>query len=278
MDNNIESLLSTLEFLHNIGAQDSIAQQAQNKYDMRIVEAVTQKKNEFSNTTKENQQQHVSHSRIVNSIAPSVKNNNSYVAEAKQIASKAESLQELKVLIEKFNGCALKNTAMNTVFADGQPNADIMLIGEAPGADEDKKGLPFVGVSGQLLDKAFAAIGYSRKKNIYISNVIPWRPPGNRTPTAEEIAMCYPFIERHIYLIKPKLCILVGGTAVKAILQTQEGISKIRGKWLDYSVYDHNMKITAVFHPAYLLRSPGQKKHMWLDLLKIKHYVNSELR
>lgn len=150
-----------------------------------------------------------------------------------------------------------------------------MLIGEAPGADEDRQGKPFVGMSGQLLTKAFECAGFERQKDLYISNTIFWRPPGNRQPTQQELEACFPFTQRHIELINPKVLILVGGTAVKALLKTNEGITKLHGKWLQYISPELSQPIPtmAIYHPAYLLRSPGRKKELWMDLLKIKELV-----
>ena len=174
-----------------------------------------------------------------------------------------------------FEGCSLKLTATNMVFADGNPQAKIMVVGEAPGADEDKQGLPFVGLSGQLLDRMLATIGLSRKENLYISNIVPWRPPGNRQPTTQEIALCQPFIERHIELINPKILILVGGISAKTILRSSEGIMKLRGQWHTFQTAQLRdpIKTIATFHPAFLLRSPGQKAQVWADLLLVKKYV-----
>lgn len=183
----------------------------------------------------------------------------------------AQTLAELKSALMTFEGCALKYTATNLVFGDGNPQARIMLIGEAPGADEDRQGLPFVGQSGQLLDKMFATIGLTRK-NFYITNIIPWRPPGNRQPTPAEAEACLPFVRRHIDLVSPDFLILVGGTATKTLLGGREGIMRLRGNWKDYtSEAGKKIKVMAIFHPAYLLRSPGQKREVWLDLIKIKH-------
>jgi DNA polymerase len=186
------------------------------------------------------------------------------------------TLSDLKAKIEAFEGCPLKLTAMNTVFADGNPHASVMLVGEAPGADEDRQGLPFVGVSGQLLDKMFKTIGLDRT-TFYISNILPWRPPGNRTPTTAEISVCVPFIQRHIELIKPKILIFVGGTAVKALLRRAEGIVKLRGQLFEYQSPGLKDPIPslAMYHPAYLLRSPGQKREAWKDLLLIKKTLQS---
>jgi uracil-DNA glycosylase len=186
-------------------------------------------------------------------------------------AQSAQTLEELKAALMAFEGCALKYTATNLVFGDGNPKARVMLIGEAPGADEDRQGLPFVGQSGQLLDKMFAAIGLTRKE-FYITNIIPWRPPGNRQPTPAEADACLPFLRRHIDLVSPDFLILVGGTATKTLLGNRDGIMRLRGSWKDYtSEAGKKIKVIAIFHPAYLLRSPGQKRELWLDLIKIKH-------
>lgn len=185
-------------------------------------------------------------------------------------AYKCKTLDELKQAVIDFKGCALKATALNTVFADGNIKADVMLIGEAPGAEEDAQGLPFVGQSGQLLNKILLSIGLTRE-NVYIANIVPWRPPGNRTPTTEEIALCQPFIEKHIELINPKFLVLVGGISAKTILKTNEGVSKLRGKLTTYeSLSGRNINCIATFHPAYLMRSPGQKAQVWLDFLLLK--------
>lgn len=185
--------------------------------------------------------------------------------------SHIQALENLRKSIENFEGCALKKTALNLVFSDGNPKAQIMLIGEAPGADEDRQGKPFVGMSGQLLTRAFQSAGFEREKDLYISNSIFWRPPGNRQPTSQELDACWPFTQRHIELINPKVLILVGSTAVKSVLKTTEGITKIRGQWMEYNSPGLPAPISAmaIYHPAYLLRSPGRKKEFWLDLLKI---------
>lgn len=189
-------------------------------------------------------------------------------------AYNCNTLEELKNVMLSFNGCSLKKTALNTVFCDGNPKADVMLVGEAPGADEDAQGLPFVGQSGQLLNKVFKSIGLDRSK-LYISNILPWRPPGNRTPTNEEIAICQPFIEQHIHLIKPKLLIFLGGVSAKTLLKTTEGITKLRGRFQEYKTYQgESISAFATYHPAYLLRSPGQKAQVWQDMLKIKLYLS----
>ena len=182
-----------------------------------------------------------------------------------------KTLEELRALLYEFEGSPLKKTATNMVFADGNPKAQTMVIGEAPGAEEDLKGLPFVGQSGQLLDRAFKAIGLDRS-HMYITNILPWRPPGNRQPTPQETALFLPFVERHIELISPQFLILAGGTAAKTLLKSSEGIVRLRGKWHMYHTSGLPLPVhaMAIFHPAYLLRSPGQKKFVWLDLLRLQ--------
>ncbi|MBD0415876.1 uracil-DNA glycosylase [Oryzicola mucosus] len=189
---------------------------------------------------------------------------------ARELAAKASSLEELREIVSGFDGCNLKFTAKNTVFADGNPEADLMLVGEAPGRDEDIEGRPFVGRSGQLLDRILAAIGRDRTQ-VYISNVIPWRPPGNRTPTPHETEICRPFIERHIALVKPKVLVTLGGSSAKVLLNTSEGVLRLRGNWRQH-VTAENVTIPAMptLHPAYLLRNPAHKKLTWRDFLEVK--------
>jgi DNA polymerase len=202
--------------------------------------------------------------------APAIGNGDG--ASAHALAAAANSLPELRDALARFDGCALKRTATNLVFADGNPAARVMFIGEAPGADEDRQGLPFVGVSGQLLDRMLAAIGLSRKTNAYISNVLFWRPPGNRSPTPAEIAACLPFVERHVELLDPAVLVLVGGIAAKTMLARSEGIMRLRGRWFTYETPRMSRPIPtiATYHPAYLLRSPGQKRDAWRDMLEIQ--------
>lgn len=192
------------------------------------------------------------------------------VEDARMLAQRATTIAELEAAIRGFEGCALKRTAKNTVFADGVPGAPVMVVGEAPGADEDRLGKPFVGVSGQLLDRMFDAIGMSRERNLYITNILFWRPPGNRTPTLAEQAMCLAFTRRHIELARPKLVVLAGGTAAKAVLDTTEGIMKLRGKWTMLKLDDGTeVPVLPTFHPAYLLRTPASKRQSWWDLLAV---------
>ncbi|HEX3500611.1 MAG TPA: uracil-DNA glycosylase [Stellaceae bacterium] len=187
------------------------------------------------------------------------------------LANAAATLEELGRAVAAFEGCALRQTATNTVFADGNPAARLMLIGEAPGGEEDRLGKPFVGRSGQLLDRMLAAIGIDRTA-AYITNVLYWRPPGNRKPTPAEIAACLPFVQRHIALVRPAVLVLCGGTAASTLLGTTEGITKLRGRWFDLAVdgLDRPVKTIATYHPSYLLRSPERKREAWRDLLTIQ--------
>ena len=189
---------------------------------------------------------------------------------AEDRAAAATTLAELRAAIESFGECGLKRTAMNTVFCDGNPEAGLMLVGEAPGADEDRQGKPFVGASGKLLDRMMAALGLARQTDYYISNILPWRPPGNRKPTPVEQAMCLPFIKRHIELVAPKVIVLLGGVAASAILDTTQGITRLRGKWHQLDVAGQQIPAMPTFHPAYLLRQPRSKREAWHDLLEIK--------
>ncbi|MDR2157998.1 MAG: uracil-DNA glycosylase [Holosporaceae bacterium] len=177
----------------------------------------------------------------------------------------ASTLAELKEVISKVD-ISLKKCALNMVFGVGNEKADILLLGEAPGAEEDKQGIPFVGQSGQLLDKILAAVGLDRTK-VYITNILPWRPPGNRTPSNQEIDLFRPYVLKHISLINPKIVVCLGGTAAKALLQTTVGIMQLRGKWT--KVDGLSARIIPTFHPAYLLRSPSQKREVWLDFLNV---------
>jgi len=193
----------------------------------------------------------------------------SVVRSARDLAEGADSLDALRDAMAGFTGCNLYRTAKNMVFSDGNPEARIMLIGEAPGRDEDLQGLPFVGRSGQLLDKMLRAIGLDRT-SVYITNVIPWRPPGNRTPTSAEVEICRPFIERHMELVKPDLVVMIGGSSASMLLQTREGILKLRGHWKELKISNKQVDAIAILHPAYLLRQPAQKRLAWHDLLKIR--------
>jgi len=191
------------------------------------------------------------------------------ILSAREAARTAPTLEGLRELLENFDGCALRATATRLVFADGNPKSRIMFVGEAPGRDEDIEGLPFVGRSGKLLDRMMAAIGLDRS-TVYIANVIPWRPPGNRTPTPQETQICLPFIQRQIELVNPDVMVTLGNPSTQALLGTREGIMRTRGKWMEYDTGTRTIRAMATFHPAYLLRSPSYKRLAWQDLRAIR--------
>ncbi len=199
------------------------------------------------------------------------------IQSAYSLADHADSVAELHAALETFDGCALKKTATNLVFTDGSPDGRIVFVGEAPGAEEDRQGLPFVGPSGKLMDRMLASIGLDRTQ-VLITNTVFWRPPGNRSPTTQEIAICLPFLERLIELVDPEILVAVGGPASSALLAQSQGITKLRGKWFSYATPKMSRPIpaTAFFHPAYLLRSPGQKREAWRDLLAIRKQLDGE--
>src|SRR5438552_2795263 len=190
------------------------------------------------------------------------------IASAREAARTAPTLAALRGLFEKFDDCALKHTATRRVFADGHPNARVMCVGEAPGREEDIEGRPFVGGSGKLLGRMIATVGLDRSK-AYIANVIPWRPPGNRTPTPQETQICLPFIQRQIELVNPDILVTLGNPSTQTLLSTREGIMRTRGRWFDYDTGTRIIRAMATFHPAYLLRSPSYKRMAWQDLRAI---------
>ena len=187
---------------------------------------------------------------------------------AREAARGATSLEALRAMLESFEGCGLRFTAKRLVFADGNPQGRVMFVGEAPGREEDIEGLPFVGRSGQLLDRMMAAIGLDRT-GAYIANVIPWRPPGNRTPTPQETQICLPFIQRQIELVNPDVLVTLGNPSTQTLIGTREGIMRTRGKWFDYDTGTRSIRALPTFHPAYLLRSPSYKRMSWQDLRAI---------
>ncbi len=191
------------------------------------------------------------------------------VMAARAAAQSAETLDELRALLEAFEGCMLRATATQLVFADGNPAARVMFVGEAPGRDEDIAGLPFVGRSGKLLDRMIEAIGLDRTQ-VYIANIVPWRPPGNRTPTPHESAICLPFIRRQIELADPDILVCLGQPSTQTLLETKEGITRTRGRWLKFDTGSREIRALATYHPAFLLRSPLQKRLAWRDFLAIK--------
>ncbi len=202
-------------------------------------------------------------------VAPEPAAPDAAVMAAREAARRAASLEELAEILARFEGCALKATASQLVFADGNPAAPVMFVGEAPGAEEDREGLPFVGRSGRLLDRMMAAIGLSRQ-SAYVANIIPWRPPGNRTPTPLESQICLPFILRQIELANPEILVCLGAPATQALLGVKEGIMRTRGRWFTYATGTRDIRAIATLHPAYLLRQPLAKRLAWRDFLAIR--------
>ena len=202
---------------------------------------------------------------------------NDIISSAKNLANNCQTLAELKNAITQFDGCNLKKMATNTVFCDGNPDSKIMVIGEAPGNHEDLQGIPFCGDSGAMLNEMLMSINLDRQKDFYITNVIFWRPPGNRRPTDEELAICRPFFERHIELFAPKIIILVGATAMSSILDISDPITKVRGQILDYNAnfLSSPTKIFTIFHPSFLMRQPMKKKLVWQDMLTLEKFIKN---
>ncbi len=194
------------------------------------------------------------------------------IANARSLAKNAKTLDELRQILSDFKGCNLRLSAKSLVFGGGNPDAKIMLVGEAPDRDEDKHGQPFVGRSGQLLDRMLAAIGLSREE-VYLTNIIPWRPPGNRAPTPQETEICRPFIERQIELVSPQILVLLGGVSAKILLNTTQNILRLRGSWHECELPNTTLKAMPTLHPSYLLNQPVQKKLAWHDLLKIREHI-----
>jgi uracil-DNA glycosylase family 4 len=193
----------------------------------------------------------------------------SAIMAAREAAKTAANLDDLRALLDNFTGCPLRNTATQIVFADGNPQSRVMFVGEAPGYEEDISGRPFVGRSGKLLDRMIEAIGLDRT-SAYIANVVPWRPPGNRTPTPQETSTCLPFIRRQIELANPDILVCLGGPSAQTLLGIKDGITRTRGRWFTYDTGKREIRALATFHPAFLLRSPLQKRLAWRDFLAIK--------
>ena len=193
-----------------------------------------------------------------------------------QLAARCTSLDELRQAMDKFDALPLRQAAMHTVFADGNPAAPVMLIGEAPGYEEDMQGIPFVGRSGKLLDRMLASIGLNRGNDTYITNVLPWRPLDNRTPSVDEVVACLPFLKRHIELVGPRLVLLLGGVAAQAVLDSTSGITRLRGRWHSVTLPGLSQPIPALptFHPSYLLRTPAGKRLAWRDLIEVRKRLN----
>ncbi len=265
--------LPALELLIEAGVNDFTGDSPRN-----FLEEAVAKKNEqlkVDNTSKA-----ASADNARRSVAPVVhaaptQALSAIIEESRKLADDAKDLAQLRAAVEGFNGCNLKKMANKTVFADGNPETGVMLIGEAPGADEDIQGIPFCGMSGQLLDKVLKSIGLDRKTGFYITNTLFWRPPGNRKPTPEELAMCEPFLEKHVALVNPKVLLLVGATAVTGILKNNESMGKLRNKFFTYKnrYMQHEIPVMVTYHPSFLMRSPINKRLAWDDMQMLKNFL-----
>jgi uracil-DNA glycosylase len=196
---------------------------------------------------------------------------------AREVAKSAATLDELRAILDRFEGCALRSTATRLVFADGNPQSRVMFVGEAPGRDEDIEGLPFVGRAGKLLDRMLAAVGLDRTC-VYIANIVPWRPPGNRTPTPQEAQICLPFLHRQIELVDPDILVCLGNPSAQTLLGLREGITRTRGRWFTFHTGTREIRAIPTLHPAYLLRQPLQKRLAWRDFLALKKALNQPPR
>lgn len=283
-----KEILTALEWYNDQGVCDAVLDQPE---DYTIIENVVTRQPDISKGLSPDNNGSVSKYNVAqaplqSSQTPLLGKSEAYT-QAVKLAQSSQNLDELRDAIENFEGVAIKKTATNMVFSDGNPQARIMLIGEAPGADEDRIGKPFVGVSGQLLDKILACINLDRNSenadnSVYISNILNWRPPGNRTPSQAEIEVSLPFIERHIQLINPDILVLCGGVAAKSLLNSTAGISRLRKQSHQYETLTpaFEKKITAfcvpTYHPSYLLRTPLQKRAVWQDMLKISNKMTEK--
>jgi DNA polymerase len=254
--------LATLDWLVEAGADEAVAEAPVNRLTAKAPPAVP----EPATPPMPSRSAPARPAAIPAASAPT----GDAIGTAQSLAAAATSLAELRTAVESFEGCPLRRGATTPVFADGTDLAPVMLIGEAPGREEDRVGKPFVGRAGQLLDKMLASIGLDRTRNAYITNVINWRPPNNRDPTPDEAAQCLPFLRRHIELAQPKLIILLGAVAAHHVVGNSDGIMKIRGRWMEYRVGDRLVPLMPTLHPAYLLRQPAHKKLAWRDLQAIR--------
>ena len=258
-NNTLQGLIAELEWQLNMGVDAMVVDEKNNNYsDLKTIKIInkdnlkkleTPQKSNTSNAETEG----IDNKRVL-----------------QEMINNCLTLEDLKTYMVNFNGCDLKKTATQLVFSDGNPKSNVMIIGEAPGAEEDRRGIPFCGASGQLLDKMLNSINLDRN-SVYITNVIPWRPPGNRTPNENEISLMKPFLMRHIEIVSPKILVTVGGSAAKAILDIEGGILRHRGAWKEIILPQGLViPIIATLHPAYLLRAPNQKKLAWEDLKSIR--------
>ena len=268
-----QALLSALQWQFEAGADEAVGAQSVDRFAASMQAIGASRPNADADAGPKPAPRQPKPAQPPLNLTPevSLRSGSDAVASAQALATAAETVPALRAALERFDGCPLKDTATNLVFADGNPEARLMIIGEAPGPEEDRQGLPFVGPSGKLLDAMLGAIGLDRA-SVYITNMLFWRPPGNRTPTAAEIAACLPFVERHISLVAPDYLMLVGGSSAKAMLARTEGVLKLRGRWFHYQTADLPRPIPTLvtLHPAYLLRQPAQKRLAWRDFLSFR--------
>ena len=257
------STAKVLRWYLDAGVDETISDAPQNRFNEIVPKKVPVLKKSLTNMATSMAQQ-----------SPAVAE--ALLHDACEIAAAANSVVELNKALLDYDGCALRKTSTNLVFGDGNPKAKIVLIGDGPGAEEDRRGLPFVGPGGQLLNKMLASVGLDRTQ-VYLSNIVFWRPPGNRTPTAQETSLCMPFVERLMELIDPEVLIVLGGSAAKSMLAETAGVGRLRGKWYGYSTpkLSRPVRATALFHPNYLLSSPAHKREAWQDLLMIRDKLES---
>lgn len=273
--NELQQKLNHLKWLKSAGIEYYCSEEKDSKNS--LIEKLKEKKlDEVKSTPPTSKSTKPKEAKIKDSPIADTSASNPAIEAARLLADKATNLEELRASIENFEHCELKQFATNTVFADGVADANVLILGEAPGATEDEQGVPFCGESGVMLDRMLESINISRTTNAYITNTIFWRPPANRRPTTAEIETCKPFVEKHIALIKPKLIILCGGTAVTSLLGKKTSIGDIRQTNFPYTnkYLSEEIPTTAIFHPAFLLRQPTQKKTTWYDLLKIQDFLS----
>lgn len=263
--------LTTEELLHwhiEAGADEAVGETPLNRYNQAVRDAGTMNVAESAHRRDISVREPFSSPKMGSGANNVGLTSKSASGAAREIAFSCDSLDALKQAVMAYDGCALSKTCRQTVFADGNPDADVMVVGEAPGADEDRIGRPFVGVSGKLLDLMLASIGLDRT-SVYIANLSPWRPPGNRKPEQAEVELLLPFLQRHIILAKPRVLLLLGGSAANALLGRQDSLSRIRGRWHDYQADAEIIPALPSFHPAYLLRTPTHKRLAWMDFLML---------
>ena len=257
-----------LEWCIEIGADECIGEGPVDRVAFGIEEAARKKKRNVSETKVQMKPE-----PLAANLAPAALPLTAAVSDAVKAATAARSLDELRAAVADYEHCELKPLAQNLVFSDGNPASSVMIIGEAPGADEDRIGKPFVGRAGRLLDRMFVEIGLGRAEagagqSLYITNILPWRPPGNRTPNSSEVEMMKPFVVRHVELVGPKLLVLMGNSSCSALLG-KSGITRLRGIWTEWQ----GLPVMPMFHPAYLLRNPLAKREAWIDLLMIRKFL-----